>query len=144
MGILSNKSRATRVGNSLGSRKYDRKARGRDFDANQMLIMRQRFTIDGSERLEQEIAEKCREIGHEVGKLIPGRKLEALVLGGGYGRGQGGVLLTEHGDRPYNDLEFYVFLNGNRLWNERRYKASLDELGQRLSPPGNNCTSNSR
>jgi len=55
------------------------------------------------------------------------------VLGGGYGRGQGGVLKTTSGDAPYNDLEFYVFLRGNRVMNERKYHPELEALGERLS-----------
>ena len=69
-----------------------------------------------------------------VRALVPSEKLEALVLGGGYGRGQGGVLKTETGDEPYNDLEFYVFLRGNRLRNGRLFGVALRELGDRLSP----------
>lgn len=55
------------------------------------------------------------------------------MLGGGYGRGQGGVLKTEAGDRPYNDLEFYVFVRGNVLLGERRYRRVLEKLGESLS-----------
>ena len=39
-------------------------------------------------------------------------KLAAVVLGGGYGRGEGGVLHTPDGDRLYNDLDFFVFTDG--------------------------------
>ena len=35
--------------------------------------------------------------------------LRAVVLGGGYGRGEGGVWRTPAGDRLYNDLDFFVF-----------------------------------
>lgn len=93
-----------------------------------------RFTLDGSAGLENHLARLCREVLAEVQQIIPPGKLEALVLGGGYGRGEGGVLKTEAGDRPYNDLEFYVFLRGNRLWNERRFSRPLRELGRQLSP----------
>ena len=55
-----------------------------------------------------------------VRSFIPENRLEAVVLGGGYGRGEGGVLKTEAGDRFYNDLEFYVFVQGPRLLNDAR------------------------
>ena len=35
--------------------------------------------------------------------------LAGVVLGGGYGRGEGGVLHTPRGDKLYNDLDFFVF-----------------------------------
>jgi hypothetical protein len=90
--------------------------------------------LDGSGALEKSLSNLCEEILAEVCSLIPPKKLEALVLGGGYGRGQGGVLKTTSGDVPYNDLEFYVFLRGNRVLNERKYRRALEELGERLSP----------
>lgn len=37
---------------------------------------------------------------------VPGR---ALVLGGGYGRGEGGVLRTEEGEEFFNDLDYFLF-----------------------------------
>jgi hypothetical protein len=93
----------------------------------------QRFTLDGSEELERRLAELCGRIRLGVADLIPAEKLDALVLGGGYGRGEGGVLRTPTGDAPYNDLEFYVFVKGNSLLNERRYRLPLDRLGGCLS-----------
>jgi rhamnosyltransferase len=92
-----------------------------------------RFTTDGSAELENHLARICKKVLAGVQALIPAEKLEALVLGGGYGRGQGGVLKTEAGDAPYNDLEFYVFLRGNRVLNERSYHQPLQHLGESLS-----------
>ncbi len=65
--------------------------------------------------------------------ILPAEKLQAVVLAGGYGRGQGGVLKTDSGDHPYNDLEFYLFLHGNPLLNDRRFRHPLDHLGEELS-----------
>jgi hypothetical protein len=97
-------------------------------------VNNQRFTINGSRELENRLAQTCQEILTEVQALLPSKKLEGLVLGGGYGRGEGGVLRTSAEDRPYNDLEFYVFITGNRLLNERLYGNKLRELGERLLP----------
>jgi hypothetical protein len=96
--------------------------------------MSNRFTIDGSDALEDRLARTCERVSRGVESIVPPARLEAIVLAGGYGRGEGGVWRTPAGDRPYNDLEFYVFVRGNRLWNERRYRRSLAELGERLSP----------
>lgn len=93
-----------------------------------------RFTLDGDDALENRLARICEQVLVGVRELIPQDKLEALVLGGGYGRGQGGVLKTSAGDAPYNDLEFYVFLHGNRVMNERKFSPELNRLGERLSP----------
>ena len=92
-----------------------------------------RFTIDGSDELEQHLARACEQVRTEVLALVSARRLEAILLGGGYGRGEGGVLKTETGDRPYNDLEVYICLSGSQLLNERRYSAALHTLAQKLS-----------
>lgn len=92
-----------------------------------------RFTEDGSSALEKNLARLCDDVLAGIEGIIPVRKLEAVVLGGGYGRGQGGVLKSEQGDLPYNDLEFYVFLRGNRILNTRQFRVPLDALGERLS-----------
>lgn len=44
-----------------------------------------------------------------------------------------GVSKTDTGDQPYNDLEYYVFVRGNVLLSERRYRGALEKLGKRLS-----------
>lgn len=93
-----------------------------------------RFTADGSAELEAHLARTCDKIAAGIRGLIPPGKLEAILLGGGYGRGEGGVLCTPAGDRPYNDLEFYVCLRGNRHINERRFGRALHVLGEILTP----------
>lgn len=95
---------------------------------------RPRFTLDGSRELEDHLDRTCARIAAGVRGLIPRRRLEAILLGGGYGRGEGGVLRTPAGDRPYNDLEFYVFVRGNRHLNEARFGRALHVLGEILTP----------
>jgi hypothetical protein len=93
-----------------------------------------RFTIDGSAGLEAQLGDLCQEVLAGVQSIIPAARIAALVLGGGYGRGEGGVFKSETRERPYNDMEFYVFLRGNRVLNERKYSQALRQLGHRLSP----------
>ena len=96
--------------------------------------MSQRFTIDGSDALESHLAATCEKVLAGVRSLVPVAKLDGIALGGGYGRGEGGVLKTPAGDRPYNDLEFFVFIRGNAILAERKFRHPLHELGERLSP----------
>lgn len=93
----------------------------------------QRFTLDGGDALEDHLERICTRIVHGVGGLIPPRRLEAVVLGGGYGRGEGGVLVTPDGERTYNDIEFYVFVRGNRHVAQWRHARALDVLGEILT-----------
>src|SRR5206468_3070993 len=79
-----------------------------------------RFTLDGSDSLEARLRALCARVSEGAQKIFPPGSLEALVLGGGYGRGEGGVLRTPSGHEPYNDIEFYLFARGPRLLNQRR------------------------
>src|SRR5438270_14023722 len=88
-------------------------------------FMRARFTIDGSDGLESHLARICERVRGGLYAIIPPSKIDGVVLGGGYGRGEGGVLKSESGDQSYNDLEFYVFIKGNRLLNQRRFGGAL-------------------
>lgn len=92
-----------------------------------------RFTLDGGKDLEKRLEAMCARIRGALSGLFPANKLEAVLLGGGYGRGEGGVLSTPQGDQPYNDLEFYVFLRGNRHLNELRYHRPLHVLSHILT-----------
>lgn len=92
-----------------------------------------RFTLDGDDALELHLGRTCARVLSGVRGLIPASKLEAVLLGGGYGRGEGGVLRGPAGDRPYNDLEFTVAIRGNRHVNEFRYHRRLDVLGEILT-----------
>jgi hypothetical protein len=93
-----------------------------------------RFTLDGSDRLEAHLAHVCEVVRDDLRKLIPGTKLEGLLLAGGYGRGEGGVLRTPTGDQPYNDLEFYACLRGHPRLNEWLLGSTLEVLGKMLTP----------
>lgn len=95
----------------------------------------ERFTVDGSDPLESRLKELCDQSLKGVQSLIPEANLEAVLLGGGYGRGEGGVLRLPDGDHPYNDLEFFVMVKGGSVWTlDRKYGPALHELGERMSP----------
>ncbi len=101
-----------------------------------------RFTLDGDDALERHLQVTCDRVVSGVRGIIPEKKLRAIVLGGGYGRGEGGVLRpgpAPHApcptapDRPYNDLEFYVVVRGNRHAAELLYRRALEVLGHILT-----------
>lgn len=92
-----------------------------------------RFTLDGDAALEHQLARTSARVVSGIRGLIPAAKFEAVLLGGGYGRGEGGVLRSPTGDRPYNDLEFYVAIRGNRHVNEARFHRRLEVLGEILT-----------
>ncbi len=72
-----------------------------------------RFTRDGSEAMERLLATTCQEIGAEMQRLVPSSHLQALVLGGGYGRGEGGGRRDADGAwLPLNDYDLVALVAG--------------------------------
>ena len=66
-----------------------------------------RFVEADSPAMDALVAETVAKVGAEVEALrIP--RLGGVVLGGGYGRGEGGVIADGGGERLSNDLDFYV------------------------------------
>src|SRR5262245_19918829 len=92
-----------------------------------------RFTRDGSDALEERLARACHDVLEGIRQVLPASRLEAILLGGGYGRGEGGVLKTATDDAPYNDLEFYVAVRGNQFLSRRRYQRPLHKLASQLT-----------
>ena len=66
-----------------------------------------RFVARDSPAVDALVADAVAKIGAEIEALrVP--DLDGVVLGGGYGRGEGGVLSEGAGDRPSNDLDFFA------------------------------------
>ena len=94
--------------------------------------MTPRFTIDGSDALELELLSLCDRARAAILGIIPARKIHALVLGGGYGRG----VVYEQGQHiGYADLSHASFglQVGGQTYSELivfENKAALDRLTQ--------------
>lgn len=58
-------------------------------------------------------------------------KLAEVVLGGGYGRGEGGVRHTPQGDKLYNDLDFFVFSDRASKTERQAIEAALKPISER-------------
>ena len=88
-----------------------------------------RYTTCPSPAVANQLENALAGLAHDLEALrLP--KLAAVVLGGGYGRGEGGVLHTPQGDRLYNDLDFFVF----SARASRRERREIDQALATLSP----------
>jgi hypothetical protein len=91
-----------------------------------------RFTARGGAAVEAEIAEIVRRAGELVDASVPRRALRALLLVGGYGRGEGGVERRGGVERPHNNLDFLLVTRGvGRA--PQASKRRLDELFRPLA-----------
>jgi hypothetical protein len=63
---------------------------------------------------------------------VLGTSMEALVLGGGYGRGEGGVVEVDRVQVPYNDLDLFLFVKPGALPGFRALPSVLEPHARRL------------
>jgi hypothetical protein len=77
-----------------------------------------RFTVRGSNEVEQRISTLVTEIADKSKCVLKPDDYRAMVLIGGYGRGEGGVEIIGGEECPHNNLDFLIIAN----------KLSPDEL----------------
>lgn len=93
-----------------------------------------RFTIDGGMELERRIAQDVRMISDAAVNSVGARDLTAVILGGGYGRGEGAVSREGGTESVYNDYDFFVVTPTTSRRGNARIAAILRETGKRLEP----------
>ena len=99
-----------------------------------MPYRRKRFTVDGSDDLEQQIAQDLEEIRNLVLARLDENHLTALVLGGGYGRGEGGVYVVDGKETVYNDYDFFVIVPHAAPFRRRIVAEALSEVKSLVEP----------
>ncbi len=67
-----------------------------------------RFSVRGSAAFEEQMAALLSEIAQESNNVLSPPVCRAMVLLGGYGRGEGGVMVTDGEEHPHNNLDFIV------------------------------------
>lgn len=95
-----------------------------------------RFTVDGSEALEQRIQADMARIRAAALAAVGAENLTALVLGGGYGRGEGGVYVVDGEERVYNDYDLFVVVPFTSRRRRNWVAARLAEVKAQVEP---NC-----
>ena len=89
-----------------------------------------RYTLIPDAAVETALDSALKGIAGEIEALqLP--KLHAVVLGGGYGRGEGGVRHTPGGGKLYNDLDFFVFSENA----DPHAAAQIDQALKKLAEP---------
>lgn len=90
------------------------------------------FSASADPELERKLAAVLRQMHDEISTCSGIPYLSAVVLGGSYGRGEGGCVIDRDGRcRPHNDLDFFVFTSGARKSEQRRIDTTLAEIGRR-------------
>ena len=67
-----------------------------------------RFTADGGAQVERDVRAIMEEVRTTVAKAVDADRFDALVLLGGYGRGEGGVEIRDGRERPHNNFDLLL------------------------------------
>ncbi len=92
-----------------------------------------RYTPDGDASVESRISHDQQLIAAAVTDLVPAAHFRALVLIGGYARGEGGFRFVEGQPEPYNDYDYFVVVGGMSQHDVQSLKPQLLELGHALT-----------
>ena len=86
------------------------------------------YACDGSAEFNRRLHEVVERIAADAEKTL-GDNLVSLILGGGYGRGEGGVQTVDGVEMPYNDLDFTLVVRNKSTvpWSE------LDAISHRYA-----------
>ena len=92
-----------------------------------------RYTPDGDAMVESRIGDDQEWIGWVVRDAVPAAHFRALVLIGGYARGEGGYRYVEGKPEPYNDYDYFVVVGDMDPASLRSLKRRLEDLGHALT-----------
>jgi len=95
-----------------------------------------KFTVRGSEDVEKRITEIVKEVVLIIESQIHPNRFTSLIMLGGYGRGEGGVVIIDGKEYPHNNLDFLLITKNlnNKKRNEFKKKiyAKLLPLNRRI------------
>lgn len=91
-----------------------------------------KYTALGNPRAEIAIQDRLDRIVKAI-RVMMGDCLDAIVLTGGFGRGEGGVIIENGHFRPVNDFDITVVVSNNYLQARKRFAQRLEELADKLA-----------
>ena len=85
--------------------------------------------------IQREVAAKIEPlITKEILNLIPQQDISAILLGGGYGRGEGGILIEDKKEYLYNDYDLFVVLKNINLLKKKDYQSRIHLIHEKFTP----------
>lgn len=94
-------------------------------------LSRFHFTVHNDLQIDAVISGQLREIAEELLALLGGR-LTAVLVAGGFGRGEGGIVRNGDSIRPINDYDLYLVVKNLRK-TRREFGERIEGIAQRLS-----------
>lgn len=94
--------------------------------------MKSKYTFIYNTEIEKTLDSALADIAEETRADTSFRHLKYLVLGGGYGRGEGGVLIKKNGEAAlYNDLDFFVISNTRLRWKNNQLNQFFKHISEK-------------
>ena len=84
-----------------------------------------RFTLRGDEEVEACLTSLVRDVARAAEQTLTPSEYRALVLLGGYGRGEGGVETRDGMQRPHNNLDFMLITHNVPAWRQEEMRTTL-------------------
>jgi hypothetical protein len=92
-----------------------------------------KYTVYGSEELDRRIDRHMQLVCEAVTSVVPKRDLVAVVLGGGYGRGEGGVFQHNGSEELFNDYDMFVVVKNVGRRRRAEYLRAINGLRDGLN-----------
>jgi hypothetical protein len=89
--------------------------------------LQKQYTLSGSSDLEARIHSIVLDVAGVVRKYVPANDYHALVLIGGYGRGEGGVRVEDGTELPNNNLDFLLITRSIKSQAAQSYQQQVDQ-----------------
>ncbi len=93
-----------------------------------------KYTLTGSQEFDQLIDQQLVLVKDEILKIIPSQDIAAILLGGGYGRGEGGVLFENDTEYLYNDYDLFVILRNVSYRKKKEYQSKIHLIHEKFTP----------
>ncbi len=88
-----------------------------------------RFTLSADPSAETLLTETVKEVGEDISRLSSAPDIRSILLGGGYGRAEGGVFRSPDGaSHLYNDMDFFVISKDVSAARRKKIDAELGTL----------------
>ncbi|MCF7912916.1 MAG: hypothetical protein K9M99_10335 [Candidatus Cloacimonetes bacterium] len=91
-----------------------------------------KFTAKGSQKVEDFIRRMVEEIVIVIADTIPEKQYKCLYMLGGYGRGEGGVVIINGQELPHNNFDLMLVANDVRGEKLEEIKAQIDSALEQL------------
>jgi len=93
-----------------------------------------RYTLKGDAAFDKMLDKHLIDISEAVKQSDISEDIAAIVLGGGYGRGEGGVFKTSDGqEKLYNDLDFFVITKNLKRSRLKKINKAFALIGESFS-----------